>query len=507
MFYDFMKKTIMAFGIFSGISALALEVNVLEQGAKGDGIADDSAAIVKATTLIEKNGGGLLYFPHGTYRFALQKRGAVAFTATSDITVRFAPGAVLLMDNLKKDGNGGGHGVLITGPCRNVNLENITVQWKNKPAKRSQGDGFRFEGYPDDAQTIADIRMNNCRTIGAPQTGAVFMGCSDIFVFGFNPVNTLADGLHFNACRRVNVNGVTGINNGDDTLAFVTYYTETPSGKIGTVFSRSSLDEWCNSGSVANNIISRDGHADGMRISGGLNILVNNISVNNKWGGIQLDAALATTENRKVGWSYLASRGINISNGNISGCSHGFIVRSLNIPADAPEAFWLFDLRASNLQISKCKQLGVDIQNVGGVTVNSLSTDSGMTLLNARGRYDIKDITVSDSKVLIHGIQGKTFFGYNPANMEPLPVKVNNDLSDLADGDIVISGMLLKNAPISIIAVSGLCVKGLECRGKSGVNISSSRDCRFSETEPLAEVKTENSVRIVLPAALKDNVK
>ena len=44
--------------------------------------------------------------------------------------------------------------------------------------------------------------MLRCSAENSPQTGAVLMGCSDIDVEDFRVTRTLADGLHFNACRR-----------------------------------------------------------------------------------------------------------------------------------------------------------------------------------------------------------------------------------------------------------------------------------------------------------------
>ena len=42
--------------------------NVRDFGAKGDDVADDTAAIREALAAAEKNGGGVVYFPWGTYR-------------------------------------------------------------------------------------------------------------------------------------------------------------------------------------------------------------------------------------------------------------------------------------------------------------------------------------------------------------------------------------------------------------------------------------------------------
>ncbi len=460
--FGFMKKLIGGILLVMSIITYGFEINIKIMGAAGDGIADDSKVILSAVEKISANGSGKLFFPKGTYRFAQRRKGAVHFTKISNINIEFEAGTVLLMDNLQKNGKGGGHGILITGPCRNVNLKNVYVKWKYKPSARSMGDGFRFEGFPSDDKTIANITMNDCRTENAPQTGAVLMGCSDIKVNNFISVNTLADGLHFNACRRIRVNKVTGINNGDDSLAFVTYYSKKFRGKIGSVFCFPEIGEWSNSDSVATGLISKGGMADGMRISGGINISVSDVSISGKWGGIQLDSALTTIpENRKVGWSYLASKNIRLSQIQISKCSHGFIVRSLHIKPDLPDDFWKFDLKADKLMISDCKELGIDVQNVAGVDISQVETNSPVQFLNARGKYSLTNAEINDAAVNFYGIQGKEFYGFNQRNMETLPVKVKDDLSDLATGNIHLKNIALKGGTLNIEAISGLKAENL----------------------------------------------
>src|SRR6185295_17490212 len=140
----------------------------------------------------------------------------------------FDPGAVLMMDNLNPQNSLGdhGHGIFFRGPCKNIAVINATVKWPRKPGGRSIGDAFRFEGFPSDDRCISNIRLLQCSAEFSPQTGAVLMGCSDIYVENFRVTRTYADGLHFNACRRIHVSGLTGLETGDDTLSFATYYDE-----------------------------------------------------------------------------------------------------------------------------------------------------------------------------------------------------------------------------------------------------------------------------------------
>ena len=137
-----MKTFIGAVCFFLFVStALALPIlNIREFGAAGDGIADDSAALKQAAERLKSNGGGTLEFPAGTYRIGTVGGGLI-LDEQSNVKVVFADGAVLLMDNLLPDGNGGGHGITVRGPAKNIELHNIKVQWKNKARTRSNGDG------------------------------------------------------------------------------------------------------------------------------------------------------------------------------------------------------------------------------------------------------------------------------------------------------------------------------------------------------------------------------
>ena len=476
----------------------AAVIDMTKFGAKNDGSGDNAAALDAAVRELKARNGGELYFPSGEYRITTRRRAALLLDGLSDATVRFAPGAVLLMDNLQKDGKGGGHGVVVRGPAANIRLENVHVKWAVKASSRSSGDAFRFEGFPDDAKTISRIYLLNCTGENSPQTGAVFMGCSDIFVNNFSPVNTWADGLHFNACRRVSVDGVRGIGNGDDTLAFVTYYAEKFTGQTGTVFSFPDLNEWCNSDSNAVNITSHGGHANGMRISGGFNINVSNIAVSGKWAGIQLDAARATTESRAVGWGYLASRNINISNASIRDCDMGLIVRSLNILPDAPAENWEFALNVNNLNVSRIKGLGIDIQSVAGVTLSNVRSDSRIRLRNLRGRIAFTNLSLTGAPLELLGIQGSRFFGYE-RNMEPKPVEASSP-AEVAAGNLHLTGLDLRNAPLSIDRIAGLTLT--DSRTDSAVTIRTSRDVELRGFRTAAAPAVSDSETIQLNGVL-----
>jgi hypothetical protein len=151
------------------------------------------------------------------------------------------------------------------------------------------------------------------------------MGCSDVDVENFRVTRTYADGLHFNACRRVHVNGVTGVETGDDTLSFVTYQDDNAvdkyTGGPGS-YARADFGEWNSNGSTATNVCAKGGTANGVRLAGAMNVALSNVVVEGKLRAVIADCG--KKEGNKHSWSWLASRGVTISNVVAVGCTTGF---------------------------------------------------------------------------------------------------------------------------------------------------------------------------------------
>jgi hypothetical protein len=383
-------------------------LNVRAFGAVGDGLSDDQAAITKAVETVTQNKGGVLYFPHGVYRCARQKamQNAIQFVGVSNVTILFDPGAVLLMDNLNpQTGNGDfGHGVVIRGPCHDVTLLNVAVKWAKKPAGRSMGDAFRFEGSPDQEKCISKIQLMQCSAELSPQVGAIFMGCSDIDVGTFRVSRTYADGLHFNACRRIHINGLTGIETGDDTLSFATYQDDKSQPLYGDPhgpFSRADLGEWNCTGSTATNIYAKGGTANGVRLAGAMDIALSNVIVEGKLRAIVADCG--KKEANKHSWSWFASRGITISNVVAIGCTTGFYVKNFNQPMTADDKWWRFGIQISNLNAKDCKDDSVLIADAAGVTVRGVKAENQkIRVLHSRD-CTLDGIELKNSQFVIEG--------------------------------------------------------------------------------------------------------
>ncbi|AKK29103.1 hypothetical protein AB431_23230 [Mycobacterium sp. EPa45] len=334
-------------------------VNVRHHGAKGDGVTDDSAAIRRAVAALRTN--STLYFPSGTYRFAElhpTADAAIVIGGLSRVTVEFDAGAELLMDNLDRAaGTGTGHGILVHGPAEDVELRNVAIRWA-RPAIRSMGDGIRIVGDPFSRGwrhgPVSRVALSHCSVRGSPQAGVIMIGTSDIRVDGLRTENTRADGLHFNACRRGRVDGYTAVGAGDDGLALVTYYA--PKRVIDSAaqtFSFPDLTEWSNDSFAVSNVTIDGGKANGVRLAGARGVTLTGLAI----GGVDSGAAVmidSAAPGNDVGWHYVASRGVHMSDVAIDSCETG--IHLLARPDDAVDPrFTHFDVAIEDAAIRDCK--------------------------------------------------------------------------------------------------------------------------------------------------------
>ncbi len=369
-------------------------VNVRNFGAKGDGAHDDSKAITSAVAALKP--GDSLYFPRGSYRFAQREPvlgAAIAITGLSNVDIEFDNGAELVMDNLDDDGAGTSHGIVVRGPASGVSLRNVKVRWATQPKLRSRGDGIRIVGYPTAVPTdpgvsrsITGVSISNCEIIGCPQAGVIMMGVSDITVSLLRVRDSMADGLHFNACRRGTIADYTATNVGDDGLALVTYYDD--AFRFDTeseTFAFPNLTDWSNSEFRVQNVLTTGGHANGVRLAGVNRAILSGITVrgHDNGSGVIIDSA---TKRSDAGWYYVASRGVRLEDVLVERCETG--VQVLARPVHAVDTrFTAFDVDVSSATIRGCSNWSLRAESltsrlvsglhVGSVTAESQSTEDG----------------------------------------------------------------------------------------------------------------------------------
>jgi hypothetical protein len=405
-------------------------VDVKDFGAKGDSIQDDYASISRAMSYMKKIGGGTLYFPSGKYRIGRSNDrtrdfGGIHIEDISNIKIEFSPDAVLWMDNLNPITGAGDQceGVMVKGNVDNLILINVAVEWSTYPTSRSTGDGMYFWGGVDPDACPRNIKLINCRVKNTPQAGVIFQGCRDIMVINLKIDDTRADGLHFNANHRhIFVDGVTGKNVGDDCVAFVTYYNvNDPTNPYvysngRPPFNSPDITTRNNNHSFARNItVNGINHGNGVRISGGYDITVENVKSIGRSTGVTVDSALA--DGTTILWTYLASQRIRVKGVTSTGDNVGAQVIYSNQgqpdtstwPNELP--YSKFDVEFEDIDAKDNILYGIFLSRVRGVKIKGYNkSNKEIRIRNVRD-IEIEHLLAYDG-ALIQLIGKDDAFGY-----------------------------------------------------------------------------------------------
>ncbi|BBX17974.1 hypothetical protein CRI77_22020 [Mycolicibacterium duvalii] len=427
-------------------------VNVRDHGAVGDGAANDAAAIRAAAAAVEP--GGTLLFPAGSYLFAElnpSEGAAIRFDGRSDVTVEFESGAELVMDTVDPATDlGTSHGILVRGPASNIRLRNVRIRWTTR-ATRSMGDGIRIVGCPTDNDEtpvgwdgppapITGVEITDCDIRSAAQSGVILIGVSDITVRRLRVHDTAADGLHFNACRRVTVDDYVAGDNGDDGLALVTYFNEefffdAPA----ETFAFPTLTDWSNADVTATNVRVTGGMANGVRIAGAQRVSLNGITVTGKQSGSGVIVDSATVESDPI-WHYVASREIKLNDIAAQDCSIGIHLLARPPATAVDPRFTDFDVEVTDARSSGCTNWGVRVESLTeqritglrltGCQVEATATEGGD---GGVGLGNTRDIVLDDLTVT-HAVPVTTFFAGDSANLQIGALQLAIDGSGAPDG-------------------------------------------------------------------------
>lgn len=381
-------------GVLAAFPAVATGATraIRDFGAVGDGVTDDSAAIRNAVSQLRS--GDTLRFPPGKYRFAQRNPpggAAMTIAGLSNITIEFDPGAELLMDNLASDGAGTSHGIVVRGPASRITLRGVVVRWKTQPALRSMGDGIRIVGFPSTSTRVPSgwtgskgpasfVSLLNCAVFSSPQAGVIKMGVADITVTGLRITNTMADGLHFNACRRGQVTDYVATNPGDDGLALVTYYSPTGGyDNAAQTFSISQLTDWSDADFTISGVTVTGGHANGVRLAGVNRSSLTGVTVRNVQGGagVVFDSA---SPGAGAGWQYVASRGVRLDQITIENSQTGLQVLA-RPNGSTGDKFSRFGIDVSGLTVRNSPRWSAIIESLGaavsGVQIRDCTVTAG----------------------------------------------------------------------------------------------------------------------------------
>jgi len=283
---DDIRANFAALGTLLNISAGATDVNlvavenVMAYGATGDGETDDAANIQKAIDAVETAGGGIVWFPSGTYVL-----GAALTVTGDDITlIGVSHDTILQSDdsteiniiegadisdftvmNMTLDGNASGtsdaggdntqNGIRIINDA--AAESNILIH--NVVAEDLYGHGFRIEGSEDYATT--NVRIIGCNMDTIDDRGVRTKFCGRVRVGGCN-INDSRGAVFLDMCHdSISVVDCNIVNVGDlQAGVMIRGYGPTSTG------SGTSTIMGCNDVTIAYNRLWDDGDA-GMGIN------------------------------------------------------------------------------------------------------------------------------------------------------------------------------------------------------------------------------------------------
>ncbi len=180
----------------------AKDVNVLEFGAKGDGISDDAVAIQKAIDECSSTGGGQVLFPSGhTYL-------AGPLHLKSNIDLHLQPNATLLAnpdESIYKESafraNEGEGMMWISG----TDLKNISISGTG----RIDGNAVAFMGAElDDSYELKPVTTFDPR----PHVLTLF-ACNNVRITDVTIANSAYWTVHLVGCHDVTISGISLLNN------------------------------------------------------------------------------------------------------------------------------------------------------------------------------------------------------------------------------------------------------------------------------------------------------
>src|SRR5439155_905780 len=215
----------------SGPGTLDAVFNVRDQGAVGDGAADDTGALIRTIGRVPAS-GGLVYLPHGTYRvtstIGIARTNVWIFGSGPDATaIRLGDGAnvdVLAIDaggctvsNLTIDGNkahnSAGAGILVDAVAANEMLENATV--RDLHVVRTKGAGIRIRSSPSgpvnrrslvQSCAVYDVVIEG-NTVNGAGVGALAANRYGIY-FGGSLAASTKGSIRGNTVTRAGTNGI-----------------------------------------------------------------------------------------------------------------------------------------------------------------------------------------------------------------------------------------------------------------------------------------------------------
>ncbi len=414
----------------------ATTLSVRDFGAFGNGQTDDAAAIGRAVAVLGSMTDAELFFPAGYYRVATAGRPAIELSGVSHVGIRFAPGAVLYMDN-----GDATHAIEVRAPAEHVSFDGVAIEWSRAPEKPGAACAFVFAGGEAE-ERIHDVRLANCRLVNLPGHGAEFTRTDRVTVRGFVLVNGYGAGMRF---RDANDLSLMNLNLGQaagDALAILSAENEP------TVSRRVSI----------RGFEADKGAGAGIRLDAVEELMLDSAKISGRSAGIVIESGGRRPPPRRA----------VISDVETDGCGFGIELRC-SAPEDA--AARRFDLAMSLLKLNNSANANLLLDNVDGVGVTRLRAERSRVRLIGVGDAALTDLTLRNG--CLFSVEGESpLFAAEPSEEAGWPVQLNKVRVDRSS--VVFSGVAgvsLKDSEISDSPESALTVSGARLSVVDGLKV------------------------------------
>lgn len=258
-------------------------MNVQLLGAKGDGVADDTAALQRALSSVPAN--GTIYIPPGTYRYSanLTVQGALNVTIRGD-----GESSVLRAIDPSRS-------ALFISASAGVTVSSLRIE--SPSAITRTGDDHAAGLVLTNLQGAEVDRVVVARVAAA---GMMVHGGDAITIHDSVVRDSLSDGIHVTgSARNVSVRGNYALRTGDDSFSSIGYWD---SGK--------------NQGVTFANNVSEDSGASGVAVEGTDDALITgNVIRRSRAAGIRIQSA--------DGWKTLGLTNVSVTGNTLERCVTG----------------------------------------------------------------------------------------------------------------------------------------------------------------------------------------
>lgn len=435
-------------------------------GAPGSGN-DDAAAIIAAVAqAVASKQPAEIYFPPGIYRFTkpgdspyissgsvydgtATKIAAILFSGVSNISIVFAPGAILMMDTGTDVG-----AIAFIGPGENITLDRVSVVWSTAPSPNNTASysavSFYGQSVEDSQYSLKNVNITNgLRVKNASFEALVVAGCQNFVADNISVDTCNSNAVHFFSCYNGKIDSVVSRNILGKTICFDAFY-DTNGGTLVSSISpfrvKTMFGKWSNSLFVVNSVSgeSSDGVVD---IAGGYGIHIGHVAAYNcSDSAVSIYSTAGSSTNASQAYSVPASRRISIneivaekgmglritsSPQNLPGSHMDTTVTAPagQYPGNTPDYsnpnYWWHDIKVDSVV---CRDIpwqtgdgfkdGVLLEMVAGIKIGHVSvktspnTTNGTTISSVRF-LNVQDIKTDDIEIIGDGSRSGAANGFH----------------------------------------------------------------------------------------------